>query len=245
MDYDPDPTVCLSLEFMSGHWSLVVKAGSHRSPEAHAVLSRLCTAYWYPIYAFMRRKGNGRDQALVLTQEFFACLLENDNIAERSPCKGRFRTYLRTNCEHFLIDQFPRTTSTGRGLPADLIDAQGAEDRYGLEPADTLTTDRFFDRTWAMTLMDRALNWLAREYASRGASQLFDQIKIVLFQGNDAVSAGTVAAQFGKSEKAVNIALHQLRKRHRDSLEEQVAATLDDPSEMEDEIRSLFEAITT
>ncbi len=245
MAHDPVPNPDAAGKFPSTHWSLVHKAASPESPEARAALAELCSAYWYPIYAFIRRKGNGRDQALDLTQEFFTRLLEKRNIAAANPGKGRFRAFLRTDCEHFLIDQFRRRNARGGQTTTVSIDADGAEDRYRFEPADAVTPDRLFDRAWALTLLDRVLDLLSCEYAAKGGSELFNQLKIVLTQGTSDVSAGTLAAQLGKSEEAVRMAVHRLRKRYREILEEQIAATLDNPSEMEDEIRSLFEAIAT
>ena len=172
-------------------------------------------------------------------------LLEKRNIAAANPGKGRFRAFLRTDCQHFLIDQFRRMTAWGGGTPTVSIDAHRAEDRYRFEPADTLTPDRLFDRAWALTLLEKVLDLLAQEYAAKGHSGLFGHLKIVLTQGKGAVSAATLAAQLGKTEEAVNMAVHRLRKRYREILEEQIAATIDDPSEMQDEIRSLFEAIAT
>jgi len=135
-------------------------------------------------------------------------------------------------------------TARGGGIPTVSIDARGAEDRYGFEPADTLTPDLLFDRAWALTLLEKVLDLLAAEYAAKGHSELFDHLKVVLTQGKGAVPAATLAALLGKTEEAVHMAVHRLRKRYREILEAQIAATLDDPSEMEDEIRSLFEAIT-
>ena len=172
-------------------------------------------------------------------------MLEKGIIAAAEPGKGRFRAFLRTDCQHFLIDQFRRSKARGGGTPTVSIDAGGAEDRYRFEPADTLTPDRLFDRAWALTLLDRVLDLLAREYASKGRAELFDGLKAVLTQGKGTVPAATLAAELGKTEDAVNMAVHRLRKRYREILEEQIAATLDDPSEMEDEIRSLFEAVTS
>ena len=240
-----EPSSHPASQFPSTHWSLVIRAGSPESPQARAALAELCSAYWYPIYAFVRRKGNGHDQALDLTQEFFARLLEKRNISAANPGKGRFRAFLRTDCEHFLIDQFRRMTARGGGNPTVSIDAQVAEHRYRFEPTDTLTPNRLFDRAWALTLLAKVLDLLAGEYAAKGDSELFDQLKIVLTQGKGAVSSATLAAQLGKTEEAVNMAAHRLRKRYRAILEDQIATTLDDPSEMEDEIRSLFEAITS
>jgi len=244
MAHNSEPNAYASGQFPSTHWSLVIRAGSPGLPQARAALAELCAAYWYPIYALIRRKGNGHDQALDLTQEYFSRLLEKGVIAAANPGKGRFRAFLRTDCQHFLIDQFRRMTAQGGGTPTVSIDACGAEDRYRFEPADTLTPDRLFDRAWALTLLEKVLDLLAAEYAAKGHSELFDHLKIVLTQGKGAVSTATLAARLGKTEEAVLMAVHRLRKRYREILQEQIAATLDDPSEMEDEIRSLFEAIT-
>jgi len=244
MPHNPDLNTYVSGRFPSTHWSLIIRAGTPGSPQAHAALAELCSVYWYPIYAFIRRKGNGRNQALDLTQGFFARLLEKGIFAAAEPGKGRFRAFLRTDCQHFLIDQFRRMTARGGGIPTVSIDAQRAEDRYRFEPADTLTPDRLFDRAWALTLLEKVLDLLAAEYAAKGHSELFDHLKVVLTQGKGAVPAATLAALLGKTEEAVHMAVHRLRKRYREILEAQIAATLDDPSEMEDEIRSLFEAIT-
>ncbi len=172
-------------------------------------------------------------------------MLEKGIVSAAEPGKGRFRAFLSTDCEHFLIDHFRRMTARGGGIPTVSINAHGAEDRYRFEPVDSLTPDRLFDRAWALTLLDRVLDLLAAEYAAKGHSELFDVLKIVLTQGKGAVSAATLAARLCKTEEAVNMAVHRLRKRYREILEEQITATLNDPSEMEDEIQSLFEAITS
>lgn len=238
-----DPNEANSGRFPSTHWSLIVRAGSPGSPQAHSALAELCAAYWYPIYAFIRRQGNGPDQALDLTQSYFARLLEKRLIAAADRHKGRFRAFLRTDCRHFLIDQHRRTTARGLGRPMISIDARTAEDRYRFEPVDSLTPDRLFDRAWALTLLDHVIDLLAREYAARGNGGLFDRLKVVLTQGKRSVPVAAIAAQLDMTESAVYVAAHRLRKRYREILEEQIAATLDDPSGLEDEIRSLFEAI--
>src|SRR5262249_30073986 len=135
-----------------------------------------------------------------------------------------------------------RIARQGRIAPLS-IDGHGAEDRYRFEAADTLTPDRLFDRTWASTMLDRVLDLLTREYAAKGRSQVFDRLKDVLTQGRGAVPAATLAAQLGMTQGAVHTAVHRLRRRYREILQEQIAATLDDHSEMDDEIRSLFDAI--
>jgi RNA polymerase sigma-70 factor (ECF subfamily) len=230
--------------FPTTHWSLVLGAGHRAGPEARDALATLCRAYWYPIYAFIRRKGHDDpEDAQDLTQAYFARLLEKGVIAAADRRKGRFRAFLRTDCQHFLIDQYRRRRAReGETLPVS-IDTRDAEGRYRFEPADGTTPDRLFDRAWAMTLLDRVLDLLAREYAETGRQEVFDRFKVVLTQGKGAVPAATLAAQLGMTEGAVHVAVHRLKKRYRAILQEEIAATLDDPSEIADEIRSLFDAI--
>jgi RNA polymerase sigma-70 factor (ECF subfamily) len=123
------------------------------------------------------------------------------------------------------------------------IDAGDAENRYRFEPVDNMTPDRLFDRAWALTLLDQVLGRLANEYATKGNSEIFEKLKIVLTQGRDALPTAAIAAQLGKTEGAINVDIHRLKRRYRDLLQDLIAATLDDPSELADEIRSLFDAI--
>jgi RNA polymerase sigma-70 factor (ECF subfamily) len=243
MARDPDTKIPTSESFPTTRWSLVVAAGAPTSKRSRAALADLCSAYWYPLYAFIRRKGNDPDRALDLTQSYFARLLEKGIVAGADPSKGRFRTFLRTDCQHFLIDQHRRRIAREGKISPLSIDGGNAEDRYRYEPADTLTPDRLFDRTWASTLLDRVLDLLAREYSARGRSGVFDRLKIVLTQGKGAVPAATMASQLGTTESAVHTAVYRLRKRYREILQEEIATTLNNPSEIDDEIRSLFDAI--
>jgi len=243
MSHDFDPAIAVTGSFPSTRWSLVVRAGALATPETRSALAELCSLYWYPLYAFIRRKGNDPDRALDLTQGYFTQLLERDKIAEVDQSKGRFRAFLRTDCQHFLIDQYRRRTVRRDEISRVSIDGNDAEDRYRFEPVDTLTPDRLFDRAWAMSLLDRVLGLLADEYAAKGRSEVYERLKIVLTQGKGAVPAATLAAQLGKSEGAVNVAVHRLRRRYREILQELIAETLDDPSEIDDEIQSLVDAI--
>jgi DNA-directed RNA polymerase specialized sigma24 family protein len=227
--------------FPSTCWSLVVKAASPASAEARDALNELCSVYWYPIYAFIRRKGNDPGQALDLTQDFFLRLLEQDLLASVDHHKGRFRSFLRTVCANFLIDTWRRKPAAE--LKPISIDARDAEGRYMIEPTDNVTAENLFDRAWAITLLDRVLALLGAEYAESGRSELFDHLKVTLTEGKGVVRAAVVAERLGKPENAVHIANHRLRERYREILQEQIAATLDDPSEMDDEIRSLFDAV--
>jgi RNA polymerase sigma factor (sigma-70 family) len=227
--------------FPTTHWSLIKKAGAPASSQARAALEELCSVYWYPLYAFIRRKGNSPDRALDLTQDFFARLLEKDILTAVDQHKGRFRGFLQVTCKNFLIDAWRQKREVTAS--AISIDARTAEGRYMIEPADNMTPERLFDRAWAFSLLDRVLSLLAAEYAEPSSSQLFNQLKVALTEGKGAVRAAEVAARLGMSEDAVHSASHRLRKRYRAILQEQIAATLDDPSELDDEIRSLFDAL--
>jgi RNA polymerase sigma-70 factor (ECF subfamily) len=178
-----------------------------------------------------------------LTQTYFARLLEKGVIAAADRRKGRFRAFLRADCQHFLIDQYRRDAARGGRVKPISIDARDAEGRYRFEPADEMSPDRLFDRAWAMTLLDCVLERLAGKYAARGRSEVFHRLKVVLTGWKGAVPSARLAAQLGMTENAVNAAVHRLRKRYREILQEQIAATLDDSSESDDEIRSLFEAL--
>jgi RNA polymerase sigma-70 factor (ECF subfamily) len=229
--------------FPPTHWSLVVRAASPATVEARAALDELCRVYWYPIYAFIRRKGNAPDRALELTQDFFIHLFEKDVLASADEGKGRFRSFLRVVCANFLVDRWRRKTADSKALLS--IDVRDAEGRYLIEPVDHETPERLFDRAWAMTLLDRVLSMLEARYAEDGKSELFDQLKIVLTEGKGAVRSATVAQRLGMTEGAMNTANFRLRSEYRELLVKEIAATLDNPSDLdlEDEKRSLLDAV--
>ncbi len=240
-DVNPDRSAMAS--FPTTHWSLVITAGMPTSTQTRAALEELCSVYWYPLYAFIRRKGNAPGRALDLTQDFFTRLLENDMLTSIDQRKGRFRSFLRVTCKNFLIDTWRQKREVSS--TAISIDARTAEGRYVIEPADNMTPERLFDRVWAFTLLDRVLALLAAEYAEQGRAEFYNQLKVVLTEGKGAVRAAVLAERLGISKGDVYNASHRLRKRYRKILEEQIAATLDDPSELGDEIRSLFDALRT
>jgi RNA polymerase sigma factor (sigma-70 family) len=238
-----DPSGHPTESFPKTRWSLVIGAGHRSSPAARNALATLCQAYWYPIYAFIRRKGHTADDALDLTQSYFARLVEKGVIAAADQRKGRFRVFFRTDCQHFLIDHSRRKRVRARVLKTVSIDADDAESRYTFEPADGMTPDRLFDRDWAMALLDQVLGLLAEEYRAKGTAHVFDRLKLVLSQGKGAVPAAELASQLGMTEGAIHTAVHRLKKRYRALLQQEITATVDDPSEVDEEIRWLFDAI--
>jgi RNA polymerase sigma factor (sigma-70 family) len=231
--------------FPTTRWSRVVAAKNLAAPEAREALATLCDAYWYPVYALIRRNGHAPEAAQDLTQEFFTYVLERDLFAKADPTLGRFRTFLRTVCARRLADHRERRDAgkRGGGRPTLSIDARDAEGRYAREPAHGLTAERIFNRTWALTLLGRVLDRLRREYDDAGRLATFEELQTVLTRLPEADSYATIAERLGTSAGAVRVAVHRLRRRYGMLLRQEIAATVDNPDEVDDEIRSLFAAL--
>ncbi len=230
--------------FPETQWILIANALDSPCEEAQAALAYLCNMYWYPVYAFIRRKGYDADSALDLTQEYFARLLESPLLAAADRSKGRFRDFLRADCAFFLSHRREQAATQKRGGRVSLlsIDARDAEGRYCHEPVDAgLTPERLFDRSWARELLDSVLSRLAHEQAEAGQSERFAVLR-ERFDGDRFVPSAVLAERLGISEAAVDQAVSRLRKRYRTLLREQIAATLEEPSEeaIDDEVRTLF-----
>jgi RNA polymerase sigma-70 factor (ECF subfamily) len=236
----PDPPS--AAPFPTTHWSRVVAAGDPSAPFAREALAELCRAYWFPLYAYIRRRGHDPDQALDLTQDLFVRLLEKGVLAAADPARGRFRAFLRAVCADFLANQRDRenTLKRGGGRAIVRIDSDEAEGRYAREPAHELTPERIFDRTWALILLGRVLEQLREEYRLASKSATFEVLSPVLSEGSRAVSYATLAARLGTTEGAVRVAVHRLRRRYGERLREEIAATVDEPAEIDDEICDLF-----
>jgi RNA polymerase sigma factor (sigma-70 family) len=227
--------------FVTTHWSVVLAARDKSSPNSAAALEALCRAYWYPLYAFVRRQGRQPSDAEDLTQEFFARLLAKDYLAAAAPEKGRFRTFLRVALKRFLANEWDRARRLKRGgghTPLSL-DMRVAEDRYRAERGDGLPPDRLYERRWAMTLLERALGRLRAEYATAGKTAEFERLKGVLMADRGAIDYGELAAKLQVSEGAARVWVHRLRKRFRELFRETVADTVSGPGEVESELRYL------
>ena len=185
--------------FHSTRWDDVLAARDPAAPEAREALAELCRAYWYPLYAYVRRKGYPREQAEDLTQGFFSDGLARDFLRAVDPDRGRFRSFLLTSFENYLRNEHERQTRVKRGgrVATVSIDAGDAEDRYHREPAHIATPERLYDRRWALTLLDRALDRLERRMAERGKGPLFDRLKPALLGDSDAVAYARVASELG------------------------------------------------
>lgn len=231
--------------FPTTQWSQVISAGDPDASLAKESLAELCNAYWYPLYAYIRRRGYDAEHAKDLTQDFFARALEKGLLAEADPARGRFRSFLRTVCAHFLANRrdWEHARKRGGGRTILSIDASGAEGQYVRELADELTPERIFDRSWALIVLGRVLDQLGREYDEAGKAATFEALRSVLDGDAEAHSYATVAARLGTTEGAARVAAHRLRRRYGEQLRQEIAATLADPAQIDDEIRDLFAAL--
>jgi RNA polymerase sigma-70 factor (ECF subfamily) len=229
--------------FATTRWSLVRAARDPLAPESRTALAALCDVYWYPLYAYIRRRGHDADRAQDLTQELFARLLEKDGLASVDEGRGRFRSFLLAACRHFLSNQrdHDRAGKRGGGRPPLSLDGLDAEGRYRREPAHQETPERLFERRWALSLLDRVLSRLREEHVASGKERLFEHLKGQLT--GDGVPHAQTAAELGMTEGAVKVAVHRLRGRYREILRDEIAQTLDDPADVEDEVRALFAAL--
>jgi RNA polymerase sigma factor (sigma-70 family) len=231
--------------FATTHWSLVLAAGNRDSPQSRDALAALCATYWYPLYVFIRRQGYDASQAEDLTQEFFARLLEKDFLGVVDPEKGKFRSFLRACVRHFLANEQdkPRAQKRGGGRPLHSLDFPNAEQRYRLEPCDVLTPGRLYDCQWALTLLDQVLARLHDEWHQNGRDRLFESVKMFLTGEDRTSSYEQVARALGMRAGAVKVAVHRLRGGYRELIREEIARIVDDPAEVDDEIRNLFAAL--
>lgn len=232
--------------FATTHWTLVLAAGSGSSPAAGTALEELCRTYWYPLYVYVRRQGHSREDAEDLTQEFFARFLAKNYLAGVDSNRGRFRAFLLASLKHFLANEWDRSQrqKRGGGVAPLSLDWQDADTRYQIDPADNLSPDKLYDRTWAMTLLERVVARLRDESRAEGRGSQFEQLKFYLMVGSDKVPAAEVAAALVMSEGAVRVAIHRLRRRYRELLRQEVAQTLADPGQAEEEMRVLMGAFS-
>jgi RNA polymerase sigma factor (sigma-70 family) len=231
--------------FATTHWSVVLTAAAQQTPEASAALEQLCRTYWYPLYVYVRRKGHSPADAQDLTQEFFAHLLARNFLARVGPQKGKFRSFLLVALQHFLSDQWDRARAVKRGGGAEVLslDAQEAEERYRFEPVERLDAEKIYERRWAMTLLEEALNRLRDESAAAGKAGLFQRLRTFV-AGDTDTRCAEAARDLGLTESTVKGALHRLRQRYRALVREEIARTVVDPEEIEAEIRHLIAVVS-
>jgi RNA polymerase sigma factor (sigma-70 family) len=234
-----------SAKFPTTSWTLVVSARQGSDVDAAEALAALCERYWYPIYAFTRRRGHSSPEAQDLTQEFFARLLEKRTIEHADPAKGRFRTYLLSSFEYFLADESERRLALkrGGGVPHLSLPIGRGEERYQDEPRSQETPERIFERRWALTLIERVLALLRDGFVREGRGDHFDRLKPFLL-GVDAAPYAALAAQLDASEGALRIAVHRLRRRYRNLFRAEIADTVASEDEIDGEIRYLLQVLS-
>ena len=232
-------------QFAATSWTLVMAARQAGSPEAGAALEKLCESYWYPLYAYVRRKGNDPDKAQDLTQEFFYRLIRENYLGAVDRRRGKFRSFLLTFLKHFLSDQRDRAKAQKRGGGRALISLEemAAEERGWAEPQDGATPEHLFERRWAHALLEQAVRRLRAEYVDNHKGELFDVLKDIQPGERGELSYAEIGARFGLTEQAVKNAVHRLRRRHREILRDEIAQTLNDASEIEGEIQHLMAVI--
>lgn len=232
--------------FATTHWSMVLRAGRADDTDARDALARLCRTYWFPLYAYVRRRGYGAHDAQDLTQEFFARVLAQGTLGRADPARGRFRTFILTALGRFLADEWDklRAQKRGGGREPLSLDFAAGEQRFAQEPVDgAAAPDRAFDRHWALALLETVLRRLESDYAAEGRGALFAALKPTLIGGAESQRYAELAHQLGASEGAVKVAVHRLRKRYRERLQAEIDDTVSTPEEAAEELRELFRAL--
>jgi RNA polymerase sigma-70 factor (ECF subfamily) len=237
----PGPGGPAPRRFLTTRWSLVLAAGQKDPRDAREALAELCQTYWYPLYAYLRRWGNGHEAAEDLVQGFFVHLLEKDVVARANQERGRFRSFLLASLKHYAANEHARATTRKRGgdhVVLDLDD-QDARARYALEPKDVTDPERLFERRWALTLVERARAHLRQDFVKAGRLDVFETLQGVLTDEGTDLPYRDLAAALGTSEGAARVTVHRLRKRFRQRLEREIADTVADDSQVPAELHFL------
>lgn len=230
--------------FATTRWTVVLAAGQRHTAQANVALEELCRIYWFPLYAYVRRRGHTREDAEDLVQEFFARFLAKNYLAGLASERGRFRAFLLAALKHFLANEWDRaqTQKRGGGAAHLSLDWQTADTKFQVAAAAEPSPDQAFDREWALALLERVITRLSDECAAEGKAESFARLKPFLTAARSAMPYAQVAAELGLAEGAVRVAVHRLRRRYRELLRDEIAQTLSDPAQVEEELRALFGA---
>lgn len=232
--------------FVTTHWSAVLAAQRSDSTRAQNALAALCQTYWYPLYAYVRRRGYAPADAQDLTQEFFTHVLEQKWLTRADPQRGRFRTFLLSALNHFLANEWHKARAIKRGGNAQTVPLQfdSAETRYGVEPVDRRTPEQIFERRWALALLDKVLKQLREQYHAEGKADLYEALRPCLIGDRQAQPYAELASKLGLTEGAVKVTVHRLRQHYRQLLRAEIASTVSGAAEVDAEMRCLFAALT-
>jgi DNA-directed RNA polymerase specialized sigma24 family protein len=231
--------------FPTTAWTVVSRARKGAGTEARDALAFLCTAYWLPLYSYARRLGNATDEALDLTQGYFALLIEKDYLADVRLREGRFRAFLLTSFRHFISKEHHRARALkrGGGRPPLSIDAGEAEGRYTDEPFDGLDPEALFERRWALTILERAMARLRKEFAAADEAAELDALEDYLTGSEPRAPYADAARRLGTTAGAVKKMVYRLRRRYGQLLREEIGATVADPAEIDAELRHLLSSV--
>jgi RNA polymerase sigma-70 factor (ECF subfamily) len=232
-----------SAQFATTHWSVVVAAAELASPEAGAALETLCRTYWYPLYAFARRRGHSPADAKDLTQGFLAQLVQKRLASRADPELGRFRTFLLRAFTDFLTDQHRREHAAKRGGDCTFVSLDVAAVEQHLAANMLAAPERLFDQKWALTVVRQTTALLQTEYAEGDRPQLFASLSPYLQGERGLRTYAELATPLGMSESAIRVAVFRLRRRYRELLRAVVARTVNDPRDIDDEIRYLVQVL--
>jgi len=227
--------------FSTTRWTVVLEAGSNRSAGAAEALEQLCRSYWYPLYAYVRRRGTGPEDARDLTQAFFARLLDRNTLAAADPNRGRFRSFLLKSMQNFLINEWQKSVTEAGGVNGGFVawDGNNPEHLYAAEPDATVEPETLFDKRWATTVLDGALGRLRDECRQAGKEQSFVVLKDFVWGDTPSRTYADLAAELGVAEGNVAVMVHRLRARFREILRAEIAQTVATPADIDDELRHL------
>jgi RNA polymerase sigma factor (sigma-70 family) len=231
--------------FATTHWSVVLMAAKSSSSQQKQALETLCQSYWFPLYAYLRRRGYDTHQAEDLTQAFFWHILEKKDLQAADPKYGKFRSFLLARLKYFLSDQRDRAQAKKRGGGKNIISLsiQNAEDQYTLEPAIQLSPEQLFEKSWALTVLERTMNRLETEMADKNKQKLFDYLKVYLTTDKDTIPYQDMAAELEMTEGSVRVAVHRLRRQYKKLLRDEIAQTVGGKDQIDEEMESLFAAL--
>jgi DNA-directed RNA polymerase specialized sigma24 family protein len=233
--------------FRTTRWSVILAAAKSQMPGSRAALTELCRLYWYPLYAFARRRGHEPPDAQDLTQGFFLHLLKDRSLKHAHPLKGKFRSFLLASFQNFTSDEMARSRCQKRGGDREFIflDSEDAESRYRLEPADHLTAEKIFDARWAMTLLGHAVERLCLEHVARGEELRFEVLRpfVGVEEGGNPPSSEQVAQSLGVTVAAAKTMIHRFRKQYAAILRQEIGRTVSNPADIEQEIHALCDAL--
>jgi RNA polymerase sigma factor (sigma-70 family) len=232
-------------QFATTHWSVVLAAGKSSSANQKRALETLCQSYWFPLYAFLRRKGYDNHQAEDHTQAFFAHLLEKHHLQIADPKYGKFRSFLLIRLKGFLSDERDRSQAQKRGGGRKILSLsfENAEGQYALEPVDRLSPEMLFEKSWALTVLERTMDRLEADMVKKNKQKLFEHLKVYLTTDKDAIPYQDMATELAMTEGSIGVAVHRLRRQYRKLIRDEIAQTVGDEDQIDEEMGCLFAAL--